>query len=81
MKLLKNNLIVSSGSLIIENNLFQSLAHLENIVTHLNYRGLGLSKIVVSWLTNIAKTCYCEKIDLFCKPEMADFYVKIGLNK
>lgn len=57
------NIIVASGSLVIEHNLFEKLSHIENIVTHIDYRGQGHAKTIINALIKEAGEL---KVDLYC---------------
>jgi glucosamine-phosphate N-acetyltransferase len=75
------DLAVATGTLVVERNLIETVGHLENIVTHPQFRKLGLSTIVLQWLLDKAQSLKCTKVDLFCKPEMLSFYTKLGFTQ
>ena len=71
-----NDVIVSSLKLLIEEKMYDSVAHIEDIVTKPQYRGLGFAKKVIKYVKNIVtseKQCY--KIVLSAKKELEEFYL------
>ena len=74
--------IVSSAKLLIEKKLYQSVGHIEDVVTHSMYRNKGLGKYLIKHLIDIGinkEGCY--KVILSCKDELCDFYTKCGLER
>lgn len=77
----KNNIIVASATLVIEQKLIHvmgKVGHIEDVVVHKDYRTLGYGQILVKHLVNEAKRQRCYKVILDCKPELSPFYEKNG---
>lgn len=75
--------IVATGSILIEKKFirnFKSVGHIEDIVVDEKYRGNGLGKQIINYLTQYAKDNNCYKIILDCSPENVDFYTKCGYS-
>lgn len=71
--------IVGSGTVIIEPKIIhscKSVAHIEDIVVHPDYRGQGIAKNIISTLKNISITKNCYKIILNCIDEYIPVYKK-----
>jgi glucosamine-phosphate N-acetyltransferase len=71
--------IVAAGTILIEKKIihnFGKVAHIEDVVTDKEYRGLGLGKQIITKLKDIAITNSCYKIILNCKRENVKFYKK-----
>lgn len=43
-----DNKIVATASLVIEHNIFETIAHIENVVTLPSHRGLGYAKLLLN---------------------------------
>lgn len=77
------NKIIGTGTLIIEPKLTYNISymgHIENILIHENYRGKGLGKLIVRYLSNYAKEYGCYRIDLTCEERLEYFYKKLGFE-
>lgn len=75
--------IIGTGTLIIEPKLTYNISymgHIENILVHENYRGKGLGKLIVNYLSNYAKEYGCYRIDLTCEDRLEDFYKNLGFE-
>ena len=75
----KDNKIVSTGTLLIENKLIHNckkVGHIEDIVTHKEYRGQKLASKLISSLKNTAQQNGCYKVILNCSEKNKNFYVK-----
>lgn len=71
--------IVASAKLVIETKCYESLGHIEDVITHPDYRHKGYGKQLVQALAKIAlKECY--KVIVDCKEELTDFYEKCGFS-
>ena len=85
--IIKNNLtnkIVATGSIFIEPKFIRNLssvAHIEDIVVDKEYRGYGLGKLIINYLTNIAKDKKCYKVILDCSDDNIGFYENCGFTK
>jgi len=76
-----NNMIIASGTLLIENKLIHGISkvgHIEDIVIDKNYRNLGLGKNIINYLTDLAIKEKCYKIILNCKEYNCKFYENCG---
>jgi len=75
--------IVASGTLLLEEKFIHQLGkvgHLEDIIVDKDYRGQGIGRIMIEYLTNEAKALNCYKVILNCDQFNAPFYQKIGFN-
>ena len=80
----KNNVIVGSITIIIEPKLihdFKNVCHIEDLIIDKNYRRQGLSKELLIYAKNIAKTNNCYKIILNCNESLEKFYSKNNFFK
>lgn len=80
----KDNVIVASGSLLIEKKIIHSggkVGHMEDIVVHKANRGEKLGQIIVDHLIKFAKDEGCYKIIADCKDELLKFYNKTGFER
>ena len=79
-----DDIIVASGTLLIENKIihnFKNVGHIEDIVIHRNYRKKGYGRIIIEKLIDVAKNSHCYKVILNSNPECENFYNKFGLSK
>lgn len=79
----KNNKIVGSGTILIEQKLIHgcsSVGHIEDIVIDSNYGGKNLGKTIVNELISHAKNMGCYKIILDCAESVSGFYEKCGFK-
>ncbi len=73
--------IISSAMLIIQDNISyggRPYCHIENVVTDYDYRNKGITLLNLDFLITYAATLSCYKVILDCKPELVNFYGKIG---
>jgi glucosamine-phosphate N-acetyltransferase len=80
----RNNKIVATGTIIIEPKLihnFGLVAHIEDIVVDSGTRNSGLGKLLIQFLTNIAKNRGCYKVILDCSNKNIEFYQKCKYNE
>jgi len=76
---LDNDNVVGYGSIVIEVKIRGGkMAHIEDIVSHPDYRNMGIGKKIMDSLSNIAKQNYCYKIALQCREDKIEFYKKCG---
>ena len=59
-------------------NNFSKVGHIEDVVVNSEYRGKGVGKMIVSFLTDIAKERGCYKCTLDCGPDKKPFYESCG---
>ncbi len=79
----KNDLIIASGTLIIENKIihqFQNVGHIEDVVVLKDYHGQGYGTIIMNELIEFAKNNHCYKVILNCNPKNEKFYNRFGLK-
>ena len=69
--------VVGYGSIIVSTRIRGGrMGHVEDIVSHHDYRGKGIGKIIMSALFEISKEQKCYKITLQCKEHNIPFYKK-----
>ncbi len=76
--------MVAAGTLLIQLNLSHNArpyGHLENVITHRDFRGNGFGGQIVKHLTEIARERDCYKVVLNCKGKNVPFYEKCGYQK
>lgn len=84
IKNISKNVIVASGSLLIEKKFIHGLSsvgHIEDIVVDCDYRGMGFGKQIVDYLVNKAKINGCYKVILDCSEQNVEFYKKCGFDE
>ena len=57
------------------------MGHIEDIVTHSNYRGFNLGRLVIETLKYIGHQTGCYKIILDCSDKNIPFYEKCGFKQ
>ena len=57
------------------------VGHIEDIVSHKDYRGQNLGLIIIDTLKHIGKGQGCYKIILDCSEKNVGFYEKCGFTK
>jgi glucosamine-phosphate N-acetyltransferase len=68
---------VGYGSIVIETKIRGGkMGHIEDIVTHADFRKQGIGKAVVDALFEIAEENGCYKVALQCKESSVPFYAK-----
>lgn len=76
--------IIGYGKIIIESKIhanFTKIGHIEDVITHKDYRNKGIGKIIINKLVDVGKTHGCYKIVLFCKDDYRLFYEKCGFER
>jgi len=79
LKSLTDDIIVGSGTLLIEQKYihnFGNVGHIEDIVVSDKFRGYGLGKEIIKYLTNVSNILTCYKCILDCSEENVGFYEK-----
>lgn len=80
-----NNKIIATGTLLIEPKFIHKcsfVGHIEDIIVDKEYRGKGIGKELIIFLTNYAeKEFNCYKIILDCYEENVNFYEKCDYKK
>ena len=56
------------------------LGHIEDVVSHPDFRGLGVGRFIISELTDIASTMGCYKVALHCHEQNVGFYEQCGFH-
>ncbi|KAJ3301560.1 Glucosamine-phosphate N-acetyltransferase-like protein [Kappamyces sp. JEL0829] len=77
----KKGKIVGAGTIFVERKFVHHnglVGHIEDIVTHSEYRGLNLGFLVIETLKYIGEMTGCYKIILDCSEKNIPFYVKCG---
>ena len=77
----KTNTVVATGTLFVEQKLIRNygnVGHIEDIVVDETYRGYGLGKIMIKYLSDIGKDLQCYKCILDCDDNNVGFYEKCG---
>ena len=76
--------IIGSGTVIIEPKIIhnaKSVAHIEDIVIHPNFRGKSIATNIITRLKNYSRLKYCYKVILNCKNEYISIYEKSDFKK
>ena len=79
-----NKNIIASGTIFLEQKIIRNckkVGHIEDIVIDPNYRGLGLSSIIINKLTEYGFENDCYKIILDCDENIKKVYEKCGFEK
>lgn len=77
-------IIVASATIIFEHKFIfdiSCLAHIEDVIVDINYRRKGYGKILINYLTEIAKNNNCYKITLDCNDTNINFYNACDFEK
>lgn len=81
----ETNKVIATAAIFIEHKFIHKLSsvgHIEDVVVDLNYRGLGLGKMLVDYCVEYAKNNNCYKVILNCSNENVGFYEKCDfINK
>lgn len=76
--------VIGSTTLLIEQKFIHKgglVGHIEDVVTHKNFRNMGIGKALVERAAEAAKSAGCYKVILNCSEENIPFYEKIGFKK
>ena len=77
-----NNIVVSTAKLFVEDKIYESVGHIEDVVTDKEYRGHGYGKKLIKYLLHISLHKYnCYKTVLNCSQKLDEFYEKCGMTK
>ena len=75
------NKVLGFGAMVIYTNIRGGkIGFVEDIVTHPEFRKIGIGFSVLGSLRKTAIILGCYKISLFCKDENIEFYKKCGFN-
>ncbi len=75
--------IIGYGAIYIDYKFYRNcknIGHIEDIIIDKEYRGQGLSKLIINKLLECAKEKECYKIILNCKDEYVGYYKKMGFQ-
>lgn len=78
------NKVIASGTIFIEQKLIHNngkVGHIEDIVVDKNYRGYGLGKKLIDFLSKYAKDEGCYKCILDCSEDNVTFYEKCNYQR
>lgn len=70
------NTIVGTAKLLVEPKFFDPVGHIEDVVVDVNFRHMGIGKLLVQKLCDIAFSNGCYKVVLCVNPDMDNFYKK-----
>ncbi|ORZ40572.1 acyl-CoA N-acyltransferase [Catenaria anguillulae PL171] len=76
--------IAAAGTVLVERKFIRNLGlvgHIEDIVTHEDYRGKQFGRYIIEALKSIGKNVGCYKIILDCSEKNVPFYQKCGFEK
>lgn len=76
----KDDIIICTGKLLQEHKFYSNVAHIEDIIVDEKYRGLGLGKNMVKFLTAKAFKDNCYKVILECNDNIRPFYEKLDFK-
>jgi len=77
------SIIVSIGTLIIETKFIHNcskVGHIEDIVVDKNWRGRGLGKMMINYLSKLSNEFGCYKCILNCSNDLIEFYKKCNFK-
>ena len=75
--------IIGYGAIYIDYKFYRNcknIGHIEDIIIDKEYRGQGLSKLIINKLLECAKEKECYKRILNCKDEYVGYYKKMGFQ-
>lgn len=76
--------VIGSATLLIEHKLIRNcgkVGHIEDVVIDQQFRGQGLGRKLIDYVSQVATNEGCYKIILDCSEDNTGFYNKCGLNK
>ena len=79
-----NDRIIGTITVLIEPKIIHrggSVGHIEDIVVDKNYRKMGIGKLLINHVLDIAKERGCYKIILDCDEDNMGFYEKAGFKQ
>ena len=75
---------IGSATLIIEHKFIHQgglVGHIEDVVTHKDFRGIGIGTALIQQGVNYARNAGCYKVILNCSEENREFYEKLGFKQ
>jgi len=79
-----DNDLIATGTVIYEKKFIHNngiLCHIEDICVKKSHRKLGIGKLLINKLMDLAKEKGCYKVTLVCNKENTNFYKKCGLDE
>ena len=76
--------VMGATTLIIEQKFIHEggkVGHIEDVVTHKDFRKMGIGKALIERALEVAKAAGCYKVILNCVEENLPFYGKLGFHK
>ena len=76
--------IVGTTTLFIEQKFYHEgglAAHIEDVVTHEDFRKMGVGSALLKQAIEAAKSAGCYKVILDCSEENSTFYERVGFKK
>lgn len=76
--------IIGTGSIFIETKFLHNggkVGHIEDVAIASDYKKMGMGKIIMNYLIDIARQDGCYKVILNCSPDVVEFYEKFGFKK
>ncbi len=73
--------VIATAKLLIETKIWAPVAHIEDVIVHKDWRGLGYGTEMIHKLIEKAKAHDCYKVILHAKPELTPFYTQCGFIK
>ena len=84
VSIINNTKIIAAGTIFLEQKIIRNgkkVGHIEDIVVHPDYRGFGLSTIIINKLTMYGFDNNCYKIILDCEEDIKKVYEKCGFKQ
>ena len=79
-----DNKVVGTAAIVFEKKFIHRggiIAHIEDVAVRKGYQGQGIGLAILSHLIEVAQQHGCYKVILDCKPELENFYGKLGFKK
>lgn len=77
----KENKVIGSASLMIDQKFGGKIGRLEDVVTRKEFRNLGVSLHLQEYIMIKAKEFNCYKLILNCRSSLINFYQKMGFKE
>ena len=84
VSVINNTNIIATGTIFLEQKIIRNgkkVGHIEDIVVNPEYRGLGLSTIIINKLTMYGFDNNCYKVILDCEEDIKKVYEKCGFKQ
>jgi dTDP-4-amino-4,6-dideoxygalactose transaminase/GNAT superfamily N-acetyltransferase len=76
-----DGVIVGTAKLVVEPKFFDSVGHIEDVVVDSRYRRLGIGKMLVDKLVELALGGGCYKVVLSANSQVEHFYIDCGFSR